>query len=70
VDVSAERRRWARLALTAAAGTVAGGGALALAAAVPGSVPGLIVGAAALVGLVGLAVWLRGGAAGPAQPVP
>jgi len=26
VDVSAERRRWARLALTAAAGTVAGGG--------------------------------------------
>ena len=46
------------------------GGALALAAAVPGSVPGLIVGAAALVGLVGLAVWLRGGAAGPAQPVP
>jgi hypothetical protein len=37
---------------------------------VPGSVPGLIVGATALVGLVGLAVWLRGGAAGPAQPVP
>ena len=69
-DVSVERRRWARLTLTAAAGAVAGGGALALATAVPGSVLGLVVGAAALVGLVGLAAWLRGGAAGPAPTVP
>ena len=63
-DVSVERRRWARLTLTAAGGAVVGGGALALAGAVPGSVPGLVVGAAALVGLVGLAAWLRAGAAG------
>ena len=69
-DASVERRRWARLAVTAVAGAIAGGGALALAAAVPGSVPGLVVGAAALVGLVGLTAWLRTGAAGPAQPVP
>ncbi len=66
---SVERRRWARLLLTAGAGALAGGGALALAAAVPGSVPGLVVGAAALVGLVGLAAWLRAGAGGSAQPV-
>ena len=70
VDASVERRRWARLALTAGGGAVAGGGALALAAAVPGSVPGLILGAAALVGLVGIAAWLRAALAGPAQPVP
>jgi hypothetical protein len=69
-DVAVERRRWARLTLTAAAGAAAGAGALALATAVPGSVLGLVVGATALVGLVGLAAWLRGGAAGPVQPVP
>ena len=69
-DPSVERRRWSPPAPhRRRPGALAGGGALALAAAVPGSVPGLVVGAAALVGLVGLAAWLRAGAGGSAQPV-
>ena len=59
VDTSVELRRWARLAAAGVAGAVAGGGALALAGSVRGSVPGLLVGAAGVVGLVGLAAWLR-----------
>jgi hypothetical protein len=69
VDASVEIRRWARLAAAGAAGAVAGSGALALAASVPGSVPGLLIGAAGVVGLVGLATWLRHSTAGEATPV-
>jgi hypothetical protein len=69
VDASVEIRRWARLAATGAAGAVAGGGALALAATVPGSVPGLLIGAAGVVGLVGLATWLRHTTAGESTPM-
>ena len=68
VDASVELRRWARVAAAGAAGAVAGGGALALAATVPGSVPGLLVGAAGVVGLVGLATWLRRSTSGEAPP--
>jgi hypothetical protein len=70
VDATLERRRWARVAGTAVAGAVAGGGALALAAAVPGSVPGLLIGAAGVVGLVGLASWLRHAGSAEPQPAP
>jgi hypothetical protein len=52
-----------------AAGAVAGGGALALAGAVPGSVPGLLVGAAGVVGMVGLATWLGRSTSGEAPPM-
>jgi hypothetical protein len=69
VDASVELRRWARLVAAGAAGAVAGGGALALAAAVPGSVPALLIGAAGAVGLVGLASWLRHTTSGEARPV-
>jgi hypothetical protein len=69
VDAAVELRRWARLAAVAAAGALAGGGALALAAAVPESVPGLLIGAAGVVGLVGLATWLRHATSGEAPPV-
>jgi hypothetical protein len=69
VKASVELRRWARLAATGAAGAVAGGGALALAAAVPGSVPALLIGAAGVVGLVGLTTWLRHATSQEAPPV-
>jgi hypothetical protein len=69
VDASVELRRWGRLTAAGAAGALAGGGALALAAAVPGSVPGLLVGAAGVVGLVGLATWLRHTTSGEAPHV-
>jgi hypothetical protein len=69
IDASVELRRWARLLAAGAAGAVAGGGALALAAAVPGSVPGLLIGAAGVVGLVGLATWLRHATSPEAPPV-
>lgn len=70
VDSTVELRRWSRLALAAAAGGGVGGGALALAAAVPGSVAGLVIGAAGVVGLVGLAAWLRASTSGETQPAP
>jgi hypothetical protein len=69
VDASVELRRWARLAAAGVAGAVAGGGALALAAAVPGSVPALLIGAVGAVGLVGLATWLRHSTSGEARHV-
>ena len=69
VKASVELRRWARLAAAGAAGPVAGGGALALAAAVPGSVPALLIGAAGVVGLVGLTTWLRRSTSQEAPPV-
>ena len=69
VKASVELRRWARLAAAGAAGAVAGGGALALAAAVPGSVPALLIGAAGVVGLVGLTTWLRHATSQEAPPV-
>ena len=62
-----ERRRWARLLGAAAAGAVVGGGALAVASAVQGSVPGLLAGAGAVVGLVALATWLRASTQGDAE---
>lgn len=68
-DATVELRRWARLVAAGAAGTVAGGGALALAGSVPGSVPALLVGAAGVVGLVGLATWLRHATSGEAPHV-
>ncbi|MGA3183097.1 MAG: hypothetical protein ABSE52_00660 [Candidatus Dormibacteria bacterium] len=68
-DASVELRRWARLMAAGAAGAVAGGGALALAGAVPGSVPGLLVGAAGVVGMVGLATWLGRSTSGEAPPM-
>jgi hypothetical protein len=69
VSASVELCRWARLVAAGAVGAVAGGGALALAAAVPGSVPGLLIGAAGAVGLVGLAAWLGRSVSGEAPPV-
>jgi hypothetical protein len=69
VDASVELRRWARLATAGVGGAVAGAGALALAGAVQGSVPALLIGATGVVGLVGLATWL-GRSTGEAPPVP
>ncbi len=69
VDTAVELRRWARLAAAGAAGAVAGGGALALAGSVPGSVPALLIGAAGAVGFVGLATWLRHSTSGEAPHV-
>jgi hypothetical protein len=68
-DASVELRRWARLATAGVGGAVAGAGALALAGAVQGSVPALLIGATGVVGLVGLATWL-GRSTGEAPPVP
>jgi hypothetical protein len=70
VDATVELRHWSRVVLAAAAGAAVGGGGLVLAAAIPGSVPGLVLGAAGIVGLVGIAAWLRAALPERTQPAP